>query len=263
MKAVQSIAKGAERCCQRADASSRTRLPSRYPHSRTAASRRPSSIVGSRRGLLGVGLPGHGATCCGAVGRQGRPARSRVNGMWAVAPGRIRLWGPRCRRMPAAPRWRSAASVGPAPPGDAAQSPAEEDGSPRPDATAFGAGGGSRGAEEARRLEEMWCHRRRTSARTFPEDGVWLPRLSAEAAAVAAESLPGAERRVQQERLLERLEAALRGTLDGCTVALFGSAANGLWTASSDLDVCVLAPGVRERHSQQRALRKVSQLYCL
>eukprot|EP00439_Symbiodinium_sp_Y106_P001946 s3614_g1.t1 len=39
-------------------------------------------------------------------------------------------------------------------------------------------------------------------------------------------------------------------SLDGCRAEAFGSAGCGQWTAGSDLDICLLAPGVTERHSQ-------------
>jgi len=46
--------------------------------------------------------------------------------------------------------------------------------------------------------------------------------------------------------------------VDGARVVAFGSAANGLWTSHSDLDVCVRVDGATTRNAQIQVLRTIA-----
>ena len=55
--------------------------------------------------------------------------------------------------------------------------------------------------------------------------------------------------------ITERVTTAVDKVIDGGKVFLFGSTVNGLWTPSSDLDICVHAPGVVGKPGQVQALK--------
>ncbi|ORM40358.1 Terminal uridylyltransferase 7 [Babesia sp. Xinjiang] len=63
------------------------------------------------------------------------------------------------------------------------------------------------------------------------------------------------------ESVVSCIETQLRERLNSkCSVAVFGSAINGLWTDASDLDICVQIPNVTSRSATIRNLRRIAFL---
>ncbi|GFE53882.1 caffeine-induced death protein, putative [Babesia ovis] len=63
------------------------------------------------------------------------------------------------------------------------------------------------------------------------------------------------------ERIVKSIEVHLRERLNPkCSVSVFGSAINGLWTDASDLDICVQIPNVTSRSATIRNLRRIAFL---
>jgi len=64
---------------------------------------------------------------------------------------------------------------------------------------------------------------------------------------------------VAMDTLVRSVERAAKAAVDGASVVPYGSAINGLWTATSDLDLCLLVPGAYDRRSQLMTLRKLAK----
>lgn len=114
----------------------------------------------------------------------------------------------------------------------------------------------SLGGEERERLDTMWRLHQRGGGRAQPGDQ-WVPRLSAELEALAASSMPSEAQLTERDTLLRRVERCAQSQFDNCVVVAFGSAATGLWFPGSDLDICLLAPGIDGRRTQLHALTKL------
>ncbi|UKJ99995.2 hypothetical protein MACK_000061 [Theileria orientalis] len=65
--------------------------------------------------------------------------------------------------------------------------------------------------------------------------------------------------KIRNTEITQLLERVLRDKVNPkCSVSLFGSAINGLWTEGSDLDVCVEIPNVNSRSAIIRNLRRIA-----
>jgi len=110
---------------------------------------------------------------------------------------------------------------------------------------------------EASRLEAMWRLGSRGGGAASSSDE-WVPRLSLECAALADSCRPSEDRLLERDTLVKCLKRAANRAVDGCSVLLFGSASSGLWSADSDLDICLLVPGIDHRQAQVKTLKKVA-----
>lgn len=110
--------------------------------------------------------------------------------------------------------------------------------------------------EEAR-LQEMWRTHCRGGGRAAPDDA-WVPSLTRELEELVAGS-QYKEYATGRDEAVTRLQRIASGAFDGATVVPFGSSLTGLWTPQSDLDVCLLIPGINTRGSQVHALKKVGK----
>ncbi|GIX65648.1 poly(A) RNA polymerase GLD2 [Babesia caballi] len=78
---------------------------------------------------------------------------------------------------------------------------------------------------------------------------------------VTATALNPEQLLVRNQRVAQVIEARLRERLNPkCSVGVFGSAINGLWTDASDLDICVQIPNVTSRSAIIRNLRRIAFL---
>eukprot|EP00913_Durusdinium_trenchii_P027957 g26213.t1 len=103
---------------------------------------------------------------------------------------------------------------------------------------------------EAQRLEEHWRLFSRCQTASAPVES--LEALSTELHGLVQRTQPTAEQEAAKDALLRQ------ESLDGCQAELFGSAATKQWMPGSDLDICLLAPGMTAKASQVRGLRKVA-----
>lgn len=85
-------------------------------------------------------------------------------------------------------------------------------------------------------------------------------RLSEELEVQADLLRPQQEQLDQLDDFLQRLQGLIDQTVEGAKVLKFGSAANGLWTAHSDVDVCVRVPRASTRATQVKTLRDIAAL---
>lgn len=69
---------------------------------------------------------------------------------------------------------------------------------------------------------------------------------------------PSREQIEDKNTFLNRLQRTVEPVIPDSIVAPYGSAVNGFWTPNSDIDVCIQAPGCRNRGSQIQALRKIA-----
>lgn len=107
-------------------------------------------------------------------------------------------------------------------------------------------------------IDAMWRFHRRRSGSEIPKiDEDVARRLIDEIRNYVSESDSGVDRSAQ-ETLIHQVGLAAGRVLDGCSVKPFGSAATGLMTPGSDLDLCVMVPGGSDRHWQTRFLRKIA-----
>lgn len=86
----------------------------------------------------------------------------------------------------------------------------------------------------------------------------FLDRLSKDVVDLCSRISPSQEQIQEKDLFLARLQQSVGGVLDNAVVAPFGSAVNGFWSPSSDIDVCIQASGCRTRAAQIEALRKVA-----
>ncbi|BAM42470.1 uncharacterized protein TOT_040000837 [Theileria orientalis strain Shintoku] len=76
---------------------------------------------------------------------------------------------------------------------------------------------------------------------------------------VIANNVSDIDLKIRNTEIAQFLERALRDQVNPkCSVSLFGSAINGLWTEGSDLDVCVEIPNVNSRSAVIRNLRRIA-----
>ncbi|EDO07034.1 Nucleotidyltransferase domain family protein [Babesia bovis T2Bo] len=67
--------------------------------------------------------------------------------------------------------------------------------------------------------------------------------------------------KIISEQIVKLVESQLKERLNPkCSVCVFGSAINGLWTDASDLDICVQIPNVTSRSATIRNLRRIAFL---
>eukprot|EP00927_Polykrikos_kofoidii_P047025 TRINITY_DN41117_c0_g2_i1.p1 TRINITY_DN41117_c0_g2~~TRINITY_DN41117_c0_g2_i1.p1 ORF type:complete len:480 (+),score=38.10 TRINITY_DN41117_c0_g2_i1:92-1441(+) len=120
--------------------------------------------------------------------------------------------------------------------------------------------GGIGDDDETRRLKDLWgLHRRGRGVSRASPDEIWVSRLTLELEAFVEQFRPSPDREAARQRVIQRVERAAMGAVDGCSTVLFGSAVTGLWTPESDLDVCLLVPGVGHEHrAQARSLQKIA-----
>merc|ERR550534_361879 len=85
-----------------------------------------------------------------------------------------------------------------------------------------------------------------------------MVRLSEEMENFAADQLPEPQYINDKDKFLEKLRHLVSEVVDHATVSPFGSAINGLWTAQSDLDICIQIHGVSTRAQQIKVLRRVA-----
>ncbi|OLP99328.1 Terminal uridylyltransferase 7 [Symbiodinium microadriaticum] len=111
---------------------------------------------------------------------------------------------------------------------------------------------------ETDRLEASWRLFSRSS--TAKPSGSSMEALSQEISEYFLKTRPTEDELEAKDMLFRKIESAGKASLDGCRAEAFGSAGCGQWTAGSDLDICLLAPGVTERHSQVRGLKKVASI---
>lgn len=109
---------------------------------------------------------------------------------------------------------------------------------------------------EAQRLEEHWRLFSRCQTASAPVES--LEALSTELHGLVQRTQPTAEQEAAKDALLRQVQQAGQESLDGCQAELFGSAATKQWMPGSDLDICLLAPGMTAKASQVRGLRKVA-----
>jgi len=108
-------------------------------------------------------------------------------------------------------------------------------------------------------LAAWWRPRRQESAaRTAKLDPSVVERLTSDVERLAQDLLPSAQHLAQMQDFLKALQQQLDGIVEGAQVMPFGSAVNGFWTASSDVDVCVRVPRATTRASQIKVLRDIS-----
>ncbi|GBE62280.1 caffeine-induced death protein [Babesia ovata] len=73
--------------------------------------------------------------------------------------------------------------------------------------------------------------------------------------------LTSEQQTIRNKSVASCIEAHLRDRLNPkCSVGVFGSAINGLWTDASDLDICVQIPNVTSRSAIIRNLRRIAFL---
>lgn len=85
-----------------------------------------------------------------------------------------------------------------------------------------------------------------------------LSGLTIDIAGLYKRMCPSREQIEDKNAFLTRLQRTVEPVLPDAVVAPFGSAVNGFWTPNSDIDVCIQAPGCRNRGSQIQALRKIA-----
>eukprot|EP00922_Rhytidocystis_sp_ex-Travisia-forbesii_P018145 GHVS01027011.1.p1 GENE.GHVS01027011.1~~GHVS01027011.1.p1 ORF type:complete len:468 (+),score=83.27 GHVS01027011.1:24-1406(+) len=82
--------------------------------------------------------------------------------------------------------------------------------------------------------------------------------LTSELLSLESDLLPFPSLLTHRDRLVKHVQSRVSRCLDSCVVSPFGSAANGLWTASSDVDLCLQLPVCSTRTSQVKVLRRVA-----